>query len=46
MNIIKGLIIKDILQLKNYRKTLVVFILIFMLVSISEIDGIGNMLAC
>lgn len=45
MNIIKGLIIKDILQLKNYRKTLVVFILIFMLVSISEIDGIGNMLA-
>ncbi len=35
MNVIKGLIIKDILQLKNYKKTLIVFILIFTLTSIS-----------
>ncbi len=45
MNIIKGLIIKDILQLKNYKKTLIVFILIFTLTSISGTDGTGNMLA-
>ena len=45
MNVIKGLIIKDILQLKNYRKTLIVFILIFILVSTAEIEGIGNVLA-
>lgn len=44
MNVIKGLIIKDILQLKNYKKTLIIFVLIFILVSISEGDGIGNML--
>lgn len=45
MNVIKGLIIKDILQLKNYKKTLIVFILIFTLTSISGTDGTGNMLA-
>ena len=44
MNVIKGLIIKDILQLKNYRKTLIVFILIFTFTSISEKDVAGNML--
>lgn len=44
MNVIKGLIIKDILQLKNYRKTLILFILIFILVSTAEIEGIGNVL--
>lgn len=45
MNVIKGLIIKDILQLKNYKKTLIVFILIFTLTSISGTDVTGNMLA-
>lgn len=45
MNVIKGLIIKDMLQLKNYKKTLIVFILIFTLTSISGKDGAGNMLA-
>jgi len=34
MNIIKGLIIKDLLQLKSYAKTLIVFIIVFSLVSI------------
>lgn len=45
MNVIKGLITKDILQLKNYKKTLIVFILIFTLTSISEKTGVENMLA-
>ncbi len=45
MNVIKGLIIKDILQLKNYKKTLIVFILIFTLTSISGKSGVENMLA-
>ena len=45
MNVIKGLIIKDILQLKSYKKTLIVFILIFTLTSISGNNGTGNMLA-
>lgn len=46
MNIIKGLIIKDLLQLKSYCKTLIVFILIFIVVSISQENTveIGNML--
>lgn len=30
MNIIKGLITKDLLQLKNYRKTLILFIFVFL----------------
>ena len=45
MNVIKGLITKDILQLKNYKKTLIVFILIFILTSISGKSGVENMLA-
>lgn len=45
MNVIKGLIIKDILQLKSYKKTLIVFILIFILTSISGNNGTGKMLA-
>lgn len=36
MNIIKGLIIKDILQLKSYKRTLIIFIVIFTLTSISQ----------
>ena len=28
MNVIKGLITKDILQLKSYKKTLIIFIFI------------------
>ena len=45
MNVIKGLITKDILQLKTYKKTLIIFIVIFTLTSISGEGGIGNMLA-
>ena len=45
MNVIKGLITKDILQLKSYKKTLIVFIMIFALTSISGEGGIGNILA-
>lgn len=45
MNVIKGLITKDILQLKSYKKTLIIFIMIFTLTSISGEDGIGNILA-
>lgn len=45
MNIIKGLIIKDILQLKTYKKTLIIFILIFTLTSISGKNGVENMTA-
>lgn len=45
MNVIKGLIVKDILQLKTYKKTLIIFILIFTLTSISGKSGVGNMLA-
>lgn len=44
MNVIKGLITKDILQLKSYKKTLTIFIIIFTLTSISGEDGVGNML--
>lgn len=36
MNIIKGLITKDLLQLRNYRKTLIVFIFIFIVTSLTE----------
>lgn len=45
MNVIKGLITKDILQLKTYKRTLIIFIVIFTLTSISGEGGIGNMLA-
>ncbi len=46
MSIIKGLITKDLLQLKSYRKTLLIFMIIFIFTSFaqSSIDGIGNML--
>lgn len=46
MNIIKGLIIKDLLQLKSYRKSLIAFIVIFILVSMSQESTVevGNML--
>lgn len=47
MNIIKGLITKDLLQLKSYKKTLIMFIVIFALTSLAQENakGIGNMLA-
>lgn len=44
MNVIKGLITKDILQLKTYKRTLIIFIVIFTLTSISGEGGIGKML--
>ncbi len=43
MNIIKGLIIKDLLQLKNYKKTLLIFIVIFIFSSLSQ-NNSGNSL--
>lgn len=45
MNVIKGLITKDILQLKSYKRTLIIFIMVFALTSISMENGIGNILA-
>ena len=36
MRAIKGLIIKDLLQLKSYKRTLIVFMAIFILTSISQ----------
>ena len=45
MNVIKGLITKDILQLKTYKRTLIIFIVIFTLTSISQKSGLGNILA-
>lgn len=44
MNVIRGLITKDLLQLKSYRKTLIVFMIIFICTSVSEQiqEGIGN----
>lgn len=36
MNQIKGLIIKDLLQLKSYRRTLIVFIFVFIAASIAQ----------
>ena len=46
MNIIKGLIIKDLSQLKSYKRTLIIFIAIFVLTGIAQENtkGIGNML--
>jgi len=46
MNVIKGLIIKDILQLKSYKRTLFIFIVIFILTSISgeTTKGMGSIL--
>ena len=36
MNQIKGLILKDLLQLKSYKKTLIVFIIVFVATSIAQ----------
>lgn len=36
MNILKGLIIKDLLQLKSYKKTLIMFIMIFLITSLTQ----------
>jgi len=49
MNVIKGLITKDFLQLKSYRRTLIIFIAIFILTGISQnntegLEG-GNLLS-
>lgn len=46
MNSIKGLIIKDILQLKSYKKSLIMFILIFFVLMIAQknTEGIENVL--
>ena len=46
MNSIKGLIIKDLSQLKSYKRTLIIFIAIFVLTGIAQENtkGIGNML--
>ncbi len=46
MNIIKGLITKDLLQLKSYKRTLIIFIAIFILTGIAQENtkGIGSML--
>lgn len=47
MNIIKGLILKDLLQLKSYKRTLIVYILIFILTGFAQetTKGIGVMVA-
>lgn len=46
MNSIKSLIIKDLSQLKSYKRTLIIFIAIFVLTGIAQENtkGIGNML--
>ncbi len=46
MNGIKGLIIKDFLQLKSYRKTIIIFMIIFILTSLTQDreKGTTNML--
>ena len=46
MNIIKGLMTKDLLQLKSYRKSLIVFIVLYFFIAISQsnIEGISAML--
>ncbi len=46
MNIVKGLITKDLLQLKSYKKTLILYILIFFLTSLVQENtkDIGYML--
>lgn len=46
MSIINGLITKDLLQLKNYRKTLIVFILIFVFAGLAQetTKGVGFMI--
>lgn len=46
MNIIKGLIVKDLLQLKSYKKSLIVFIIIYFFVAMSQssTNGVSTML--
>lgn len=44
MNKIKGLILKDLLQLKSYKKTLIVFIFVFVATSITQ-QNTRNILA-
>ena len=39
MNKIKGLIIKDLLQLKSYAKTIIIFSIIFILTSLNSEDA-------
>lgn len=41
MNIIKGLITKDLLQLKNYRKTLILFIFVFLCTGLIQENANG-----
>ncbi len=36
MNVIKGLVIKDLLQLKSYKRTITVFMITFILVSLVQ----------
>lgn len=43
MKIMKGLILKDLLQLKNYKRTLIVFIIVFIVTSITQ-DNTRNLL--
>ena len=38
MNTIKGLMIKDLLQMKSYKKTLLIFIVVFILTAMSNED--------
>ena len=47
MKIISGLITKDLLELKSYKKTLIVYILIFVLTGIAQetTKGVGVMIA-
>lgn len=44
MSKIKGLLIKDLLQLKSYKKTLLIFMIIFAFSAISEENGVSVML--
>lgn len=44
MNIIKGLILKDLLQLKTYKRTLIIYVCVFLLSSLSLNSNIENML--
>ena len=47
MNIVNGLVLKDLLQLKSYRRTLIIYILIFVLTGIAQetTKGVGIMIA-
>lgn len=40
MNAIKGLIIKDLLQLKSYKRTLIIFIMIFVLTAVVQENAV------